>query len=153
MALFLSTFINKIDKKRRVSVPASFRTVLASQSFAGIVVYRSLKYLALEGCGIERLEKLSESFDQFNMFSDMQDDLSATVFADSQMLSFDSEGRISLPKEFMEFANITNHVAFVGCGKAFQIWSPEVFKTYQEQARTRLSENLPSIKLTSKQEQ
>ena len=33
MALFLSTFINKIDKKGRVSVPATFRAALSEASF------------------------------------------------------------------------------------------------------------------------
>ena len=39
MALFLSTFVNKVDKKGRVSVPAPFRAVLAAQA-AGIAAVK-----------------------------------------------------------------------------------------------------------------
>ena len=34
MALFMDTFVNKIDRKGRVSVPAPYRTSLAAEGFA-----------------------------------------------------------------------------------------------------------------------
>ena len=49
MALFLSTFVNKIDRKGRISVPASFRVAVAGQSFHGVILYRSHKHPAIEG--------------------------------------------------------------------------------------------------------
>ncbi|MET1026476.1 MAG: MraZ N-terminal domain-containing protein, partial [Dongiaceae bacterium] len=48
MALFIDTFINKIDKKGRVSVPATFRAALGGQSFQGIVAFPSFKYAAIQ---------------------------------------------------------------------------------------------------------
>ena len=41
MALFLSRFDNKVDRKGRVSVPASFRADLTSDAFAGVVAFPS----------------------------------------------------------------------------------------------------------------
>lgn len=73
MTLFLSTFVNKIDKKGRISVPASFRQALAQQSFQGIVFGRiSFR----QGMGIERMQRLSACVDELDLFSDMQDDRS-----------------------------------------------------------------------------
>ena len=40
-------------------------------------------------------------------------------------LSFDSEGRITLPSELLEHAGIEGRARFVGRGIRFQIWSPE----------------------------
>lgn len=156
MALFLSTFVNKIDKKGRVSVPASFRTSLASSqtsainepSFSGIVVFRSLKHPALEGCSVERMQRLSTSIDRLDLFSDAQDDLVSAIFADSHLLSFDSEGRVSIPEDFLEFAKLTDQVAFVGRGATFQLWSPEVFRKMQEDARERLRREGPAVRLS-----
>ena len=42
MDQFVSTFTNRIDTKGRVSVPASFRTVLAKDGLDGIYCYPSL---------------------------------------------------------------------------------------------------------------
>ncbi|MBM3468634.1 MAG: division/cell wall cluster transcriptional repressor MraZ [Alphaproteobacteria bacterium] len=156
MALFLSTFINKIDKKGRVSVPASFRTTLSvgqanssdESSFSGIVVFRSLKHPALEGCSVERMQRLSKSIDSLDMFSDAQDDLVAAIFADSQLLTFDSEGRVSIPEDFLKFAGLVDQVAFVGRGATFQLWDPIVFQKVQEDARARLKREGPAVRLS-----
>ena len=140
MGLFLSTFYNKIDKKGRVSVPASFRSVLESQSFRGIVTFRSLSLDALEGFGMDRMEKLSQDLDQIDLFSQRRDDWADALFADAQALAFDSEGRITLSQEMCQHSEITDTVAFVGRGPTFQMWNPEKFKVHQEAARQRLKE-------------
>ena len=41
MALFLSTVLNKMDSKCRVSVPSNFRNSLKNQSFKGVVAFPS----------------------------------------------------------------------------------------------------------------
>ena len=61
MELFLSTFVNKVDRKGRVSVPATFRAAVADQSFPGIVVFPSFKYEALDGSGIKRMEEMTRA--------------------------------------------------------------------------------------------
>jgi MraZ protein len=148
MSLFLSTFINKIDKKGRVSVPASFRAALTGQSFAGIVVFRSLKHLSLEACGLSRMEALSQSIDRLDLFSDAQDDLVSAIFADSHLLPFDGEGRVNIPEAFMSFAELADQVAFVGRGATFQLWAPDTFQKIQMDARTRLKETGPGVRLS-----
>jgi transcriptional regulator MraZ len=136
VALFLSTFVNKVDRKGRVSVPASFRAALAGQSFPGIVAYRSFKNAALEGSGIDRLEEMSARLDALDQFSEESESL-ASIFADAQQLAFDSEGRIVLPQLLAEHAGITEAAAFVGLGRTFQIWEPEAHKSHQEALRER----------------
>ena len=59
--LFFSTFVNKVDRKGRVSVPATFRAAVADQSFPGIVVFPSFKYAALDASGIKRMEEMSDA--------------------------------------------------------------------------------------------
>lgn len=148
MALFLATFINKVDRKGRVSVPASFRAALADQSFPGIVVYRSHKYPALDAFGADRMERLSASIDDnLALFSEQQDDLAATIFADARQLPFDSDGRIVLPEDFAAHAGITGNAAFVGRGPSFQIWEPRAFQNFQAEARERIRRAGVTLKL------
>ena len=71
MAVFLSTYLNKVDKKGRVSVPSQFRAVLAKQSLegtaTGLVVFRSLQFSALEACSPEHMEKLAADLEQMDI--------------------------------------------------------------------------------------
>ena len=59
--MFLSSFENKLDKKGRVSVPATFRSYLNSMGYNGFITYPSFNHEALEACPQDRIEKLSES--------------------------------------------------------------------------------------------
>lgn len=136
MAIFLGTFENKIDRKGRVSVPARFRAHLSQQAFQGIVAYPSHKHAAIEGVGYDRMEKLAASLDQFDQFSDEQDELATSLFADACELPFDGDGRVMLPPSLIEHAALTEKALFVGAGPMFRIWSPETFAVFREQART-----------------
>ena len=147
MSLFIGTFVNKIDKKGRVSVPATFRAALSNQSFQGIIAFRSYTVQALEACGMDRMELLSKSLDNLDVFSQDQDDLTAALFADSHQIPFDGEGRIMVPQDLLDYAKVTEQAAFVGRGKTFQIWMPEDFKRYQEETRQRLHQNKPLFKI------
>jgi MraZ protein len=147
LALFLSTFVNRIDRKGRVSVPAPFRTVIATQTFLGVIAFPSFVVSAIEASGIDRIERLSAGIDQFDPFSDEHDAFAISILADSHQLSFDSEGRIMLPELLREHAGITDQAAFVGQGETFQVWEPNAFRIYQEDARKRAREERAMLRL------
>lgn len=136
MALFLSTFINKVDRKGRISVPAPFRSALVSQSFSGIICYPSFKLPTIEGSGIDRMELMSTRVDALPEFSEERDAL-ASIFGDVQPLPFDGEGRVVLPQALVEHAGITESAAFVGQGATFQIWDPERYQRHRAELRER----------------
>ena len=134
MPLFLSSFVNKIDKKGRVSVPASFRAALGDDA-NGIVVFRSLAQDALDGCSAEHMELLSDSLEKQNLAPDIYELIETTIFGGSVMLSFDGEGRITLPPALLAAVGIQDEVTFVGRRKTFQLWSPDKFAAYEAEAR------------------
>ena len=129
--------MNKLDKKGRVSVPASFRSVLSGQRFHGIIVYPSFVNPAIEGCGFDRMERISVGIDQFDPFSEERDAFAVSILSNSYQLPFDSEGRIMLPQALADHANLSDRVAFVGLGSTFQIWDPEKFESFEREARDR----------------
>jgi len=135
--LFLSTYVNKVDRKGRVSVPATFRAALADQRFTGIVVFPSFKYPALDASGIDRMDELSARVETLEEFSEEHENLAALLFGASQPLPFDSEGRIILPEKLAEHAHIDESAAFVGLGKSFQIWEPNRFADHEAALRER----------------
>lgn len=135
MALFLSTYVNKIDKKGRVSVPAPFRASIDTQNFSGVILFRSPTHNCIEGFDQATMLELSNRLDQFDLFSSAQDDLATTIFAEAVPCSFDSEGRILIPESFMVHAGITDGATIVGLGRKFQIWDPKQFEARGNTAR------------------
>jgi len=135
MALFLSTTVNKVDKKGRVSVPAGFRAALGDGLADGIVVFRSLQHDALDACSVKHLEILSQSLERLNLAPQMYELIETTIFGGSVQLPVDSDGRIILPQPMLEAVGIDEEAAFVGRRRTFQIWNPQKFALVEAAAR------------------
>ena len=135
--MFLSSFENKLDKKGRVSVPSSFRAYLNSKGYNGFVTYPSFNHAALDACAQDRIEKLSDSIDSLGPFEDKRDYFATSVLSESVNLSFDSEGRVSIPEKLLKHAKIKSSIIFVGLGKVFQIWDPASFEKFKTIAKKK----------------
>ncbi len=140
MALFLSTYTNKVDKKGRVSVPSAFRAALGEQLHHGVVVFASHQHDCLEGFDFAKMDELGARMDHYDLFSDDQDDLATTIFGESIQLTFDAEGRVSLPSVLLDVAQIDEYATFVGLGRKFQIWKPELFDARKGAARSAVKD-------------
>lgn len=70
--MFLSTFENKLDKKGRVSVPASFRSHLSNLGYNGVICYPSFNNPSIEACSQDRIEKISSTIDSLNPFDEKE---------------------------------------------------------------------------------
>jgi len=148
--LFLSTFINKIDKKGRVSVPSSFRALLTDEHFSGVIAYQSISNKCIESCSIDRIKHLSDSIDDLDPYSDERDAFATIILGGSVKLQFDSEGRILLPVDLIDFAGLEDKACFVGKGQTFEIWNPDHYMAHYQKAKEIAAQNRGSLRLNKK---
>ena len=144
--MFLSTYENRLDKKGRVSVPASFRSYLSNLGYNGVVCYPSFNNLSIEAWPQDRIEKISNAIDALNPFEEKKDFFATSILSESINLQFDSEGRISLSSKLLKHAKIKNSMLFVGQGQTFQIWEPTAFEKFKAHARKKANINRASLK-------
>ena len=144
--MFLSTYENKLDKKGRVSVPASFRSYLSNLGYNGVVCYPSFNNQSIEAWPQDRIEKITQAIDSLNPFEEKRDFFATSILSESINLQFDSEGRISLTTKLLKHAKIRNNMLFVGQGKTFQIWEPATFEKFKINARKKANINRASLK-------
>ena len=144
--MFLSTYENKLDKKGRVSVPASFRSYLSNLGYNGVVCYPSFNNQSIEAWPQDRIEKISNAIDALNPFEEKKDYFATSILSESINLQFDSEGRISLTPKLLKHAKIKNSMLFVGQGKTFQIWEPTTFEKFRVAARKKSNINRSGLK-------
>ena len=149
--MFLSNYENKIDKKGRVSVPATFRSYLNSMGYNGFISYPSFNHSALEASSQDRIEKLSSTIDTLNPFEEKRDYFATSILSESENLQFDTEGRVSISEKLLSHAKIKSSVLFVGLGKTFQIWDPNNFHKFKAFARKKAFQNRSNLKWENKQ--
>ena len=144
--MFLSTFENKLDKKGRASVPASFRSYLSNLGYNGVVCFPSFNNQSIEAWSQDRIEKISNTIDSLNPFEEKKDYFSTSILSESTNLQFDSEGRILLTQKLLKHAKIKNSMLFVGQGKTFQIWEPTAFEKFRVTARKKSNVHRASLR-------
>lgn len=138
MGRFLSNTINKVDKKGRVSIPASFRPILGDTKT--LYTLMSVDLPTVDAGGVELIERHEEQLQQMNPLSKEYELYSFVLHGDSDELKIDGEGRVLLTDTIREQTGITDRAAFVGRGHFFQIWEPERFLAYREEARKEVAE-------------
>ena len=144
--MFLSTYENKLDKKGRVSVPASYRSYLSNLGYNGIICFASFNNQCIEAWPQDRIEKISNAIDTLNPFDEKKDYFATSILSESINLQFDNEGRIILTSKLLKHSKIKNNVLFVGQGKTFQIWEPMSFEKFRVNARKKSNIYRASLK-------
>lgn len=146
MAVFVSTYVNKVDKKGRVSIPAQFRQSLAKTSSPGtIFLWPSLNHKCLEGADQDYLDVLSESLESPELDSDERDMIETFIFGKLVPFTLDPEGRIVLPQALADFAGITEEAAFIGRRKSFQVWEPQGLQAHEDVLREHVKQRNISL--------
>lgn len=124
---FTSQHTNKLDAKGRVSIPATYRQVLAEQQTPdGFLCSKAGGPHVLRGFGKAELDKLGKTLDTLQPGS-REYIIRATYAAQTTMLSFDDEGRVRIPDELIAHAGLKDRVFFNGLYGLFEMWDPEQF--------------------------
>ena len=138
MDRFLSSAVNRIDAKGRVSVPAHFRAVVQRRGYQELYALKALDRPALDVGGLDLLDRYEERIAMEDPFLQTADDMSYFVHGDSDFLKLDQDGRITVTDFIRAHTGITTEVAFVGRGTFFQMWEPSQLADYGAQVRERL---------------
>lgn len=138
MDRFLSSSVNRIDAKGRVSIPAHFRAVLQKRGYSELYALRALDIPALDVGGLDLLNRYEERIAREDPFLQTADDMSIFVHGDGSFLKLDQDGRITVSEFVREHTGISSEVAFLGRGNFFQIWEPERLRTHVADVRARL---------------
>lgn len=138
MDRFLSSAVNRIDAKGRVSVPAHFRSIVQKRGYGELYALRSLDAPSFDVGGPDLLDSFEKRIAQEDPFLQTADDMSLLFYGDGAFLKLDQDGRITVTDFIREHTGITTDVAFVGRGHFFQMWEPARFARHSEEARARL---------------
>jgi len=138
MSRFVSNFTLRLDSKGRVSIPASYRSVLTRDGFDGLYCYPALDRPAIDAGGNALMAEIEALIARYAPFSDEREQLAMSLYGTSETLKIDGEGRVSLSEPLKAHAGITDAVAFVGLGHKFQIWEPGRFRSELAEATQKV---------------
>lgn len=71
--------------------------------------------------------------------------LRRSLQANVVMVKLDNQGRILIPSQYKEYAKIDKEAIISGVGNFFEIWNPENFEEYQNNANDHFLSDLENI--------
>jgi len=138
MDRFVSNTTLRLDSKGRVSIPASFRSVLSRDGFDGLYCYPALDLPAIDAGGNALMAEIEALIARFAPYSEEREQFAAALYGTSETLKIDGEGRVILTEPLKVHAGIKDAVAFVGLGHKFQIWEPDRFRAQLAEAKDKV---------------
>jgi MraZ protein len=128
MDRFVSNTTLRLDSKGRVSIPASFRSVLSRDGFDGLYCYPALDRAAIDAGGNALMSEIEALIARYEPYSEQSEQFALALYGTSEVVRIDGEGRMMLSINLKRHAGITDAVTFVGLGHKFQIWEPGRFQ-------------------------
>lgn len=130
--MFYGEYEHTIDRKGRIIIPSKFRQVFKEQGIERLYVTRGLdKCLFLFS---EEEWRLQESkFRSISFTKQEARQFNRLYFSGASEIGWDRQGRILIPKNLKEFAQIKRDIVIVGISNRIELWSKE---RWQEFSRT-----------------
>lgn len=118
--MFLGEYEHSIDTKGRIAIPARFREDLTE----GLILTRGFDN-CLQGFPMGVWKSLAERVSASSLGNVEARNLRRLLFSGASEVEFDRQGRILIPQNLREYANITEQVIVVGMNTYFELWSFE----------------------------
>jgi MraZ protein len=119
--MFLGQYQHNIDNKGRLTIPARYRELLASE---GAYITRGFDQ-NLMVLTISAFEQIYQRVNRMSMTDPMARLLKRLIFAGAEQVNVDRSGRILIPQYLRNAAHLDGDVMVVGVGDYFEIWSTE----------------------------
>ncbi len=120
--MFLGEYSPTIDDKGRLTLPAKYRVQLA----AGVVVTRGIdKCLFI--FPLDEWSKLAAQLSALPLTDPQARDFRRLIFAGATDTELDKQGRVLLPQNLREYANLDGNVIVAGLNNHIEIWTPEAW--------------------------
>lgn len=129
--IYAGSYVNGLDAKHRLSVPAAVREVIEARSGTRALVLAPAEHRpCLRGYDVTYLEQVQSGLDQRfdNDWTAARGDAARALFGMAETLKIDDNGRIILSPILRDLGELTdNDALIVGSGDYFELWNPTLF--------------------------
>lgn len=144
MAVFAGKYKGTIDDKGRVVLPAAFKKVVGELKLDFVVLEKNRRTQCVDIHTVEAWEKKVEAFASLlNPDTNPEDDEMLDIYYDNFVtISVAANGRINIPAELLDYANLENKVVFKGMRDSIRLSA----ETREEKCKVSDAEYLDKLK-------
>ena len=122
---FTGEYTNSLDQKHRLSIPVKFRKALDPVNDRTFVITRGF-----DSClilyPVAEWNRVEEQLSQLSSIRGQHRNFVRSIVRHATYLQYDSQGRIAIPDNLLEFASVKKDVDVIGMINKIELWAPEV---------------------------
>ncbi len=141
--MFLGEYQHSLDTKGRIIVPSKFREELGAKFIATKGLDNCLFLYPLDEWKLIEEKLRSLPFTRADVRS-----FARFFFSGASELEIDKQGRIVLPTNLRDYADIVKDLIVIGVGSRVEIWASEKWRDYNQMAESSyesIAENLVGL--------
>ena len=128
MNYLIGTYECKIDVKGRLLIPIALKKQIADSISQGFVLKRAVFQQCLELYPLQQWEELISKVNKLNRIKKKNNDFIRRFTAGLKFIELDNTGRLLIPKELTEFANIKREIVLSSSVNIIEIWDKSEYE-------------------------
>lgn len=133
--MFMGEFQHNIDDKGRMIIPAKFRELLGTS----FVVTRGLDK-CLFVYPLPEWEVLEQKLKALPLMKSDARAFTRFFFSGATECEWDKQGRVNLPSNLRDYANLEKECVVLGVSNRVEIWSRDIWEQYFQQSEDTFNE-------------
>ena len=128
MNYLIGTYECKIDVKGRLLIPIALKKQIEDSISQGFVLKRAVFQQCLELYPLQQWKDLISKVNKLNRFKKKNNDFIRRFTAGLKFIELDNNGRLLIPKELTEFANIKREIVLSSSVNIIEIWDKNKYE-------------------------
>ena len=127
--MFMGEYQHSVDAKGRLIVPSKFREDLGNT----FVITRGLDK-CLFGYPMDEWRKLEDKLKQLPMTKKDARAFTRFFFSGATEVEIDKQGRINIPQNLRQYANLSKECTVIGVSNRIEIWDRETWSSFYDES-------------------
>lgn len=121
--IFVGEFIHSLDPKKRLTIPSEWRAQIGSPK--SLYVLRDVTDKCLCVYTMSELQRRIERIRHHSIADARARQFTRMLGSKSDLVAWDSQGRIRIKDELLNFAGLVDQVIMAGTFHSFELWNPD----------------------------
>ena len=131
MASFKGQAEYSVDSKGRVAIPAKMRSALSPEAKNSFTITRGFEQ-CINLFPLNEWERKEEQIASLNTYRSEEREFVRMIMMWADEVTLDGQGRISIPKQLMDFAEVRDTALIIGAMDHIEIWNPRIFEGWRQ---------------------
>ena len=128
--MLIGSYEHTFDAKGRVFIPAKWRDSIGDMLVVTLGLLDSRQTRCIYGMSAPEWDAFSDKLSKLPITDLGGQAVRRSLYASAAACEVDKQGRILIPAQLREMANLVKDVTLIGVGDRVEIWNPEAFGSY-----------------------